>query len=267
MKILRLLGRKLWRALFFLNGSLTFIILFPLFYILLLRESWFPLVFRLKKIWAHLIIFNVGIRYRIIRENKNPWPQPCIICPNHTSFLDIVMTYIVIPEYYHFMGKAELKKVPLFNKFFDRMNILVDRKSIVGAHKAFKRAASDLDKSISIAIFPEATIPDSAPRLGRLKNGAFKLAIEKQVPIVPVVYLDNWKILPDGPLKKTGGTPGISRVVIPDPIPTTGMVEEDADRLKLEYQKVMLDILHRYGCYTEADQLKPVSKGQAMIES
>ncbi len=256
MNFLQLLLRKLWRALFFLNGSVTFIVLFPFFYVLLLRENWFPLVFRLKKVWARLIIFNVGIRYKIINESGTPIPNPCVICPNHTSFLDIVMTYIVMPHYYHFMGKAELKKVPLFNKFFDRMNILVDRGSIMGAHRAFTRAAHDLDKGISIAIFPEATIPACAPDLGRLKNGAFKLAVEKQLPIVPVIYLDNWKILPDGPLKFTGGTPGVSRVLILDPISTKGFSEDDVDSVRNRYQQIMNESLEKYGSCREAREFK-----------
>jgi 1-acyl-sn-glycerol-3-phosphate acyltransferase len=139
--------------------------LFPLFYVLLQKKKWFTKVFALKRFWAKLIIFNVGIRYKIIDLNKKPLPTRCVICPNHASFLDIVTTYIVCPGYFHFMGKAELKKVPLFNQFFDRMNILVDRGSIMGSHRAFTRAASDLDKGISISIFPEATIPDCSPFL------------------------------------------------------------------------------------------------------
>jgi 1-acyl-sn-glycerol-3-phosphate acyltransferase len=256
MNFLSLLLRKIWRALFFVNGVLTFVIMFPLFYLLLMKEKWFPKVFALKKFWAKLIIYNVGIRYSIIDKNKNGFPQTCVICPNHSSFLDIVMTYIVCPKYFHFMGKAELKKVPLFNKFFENMNILVDRGSIMGSHRAFTRASQDIDKGISIAIFPEATIPDCSPHLGRVKNGAFKLAIEKQIPIIPVVFLDNWKILPDGVLKKTGGAPGVSRVVIHLPIETIGLSEDDLSDLKNRYNQIMVDTLSEFNCFNEADLLK-----------
>lgn len=246
MNFLTLVLRKTWRFLFFVNAIVTFLIFFPLFYVLLQREKWFDKVFRLKRIWARFLINNVGIRHCIIRNYRLTPGKPYIICPNHASYLDIILTYISIPEYFHFMGKAELKKVPLFNKFFDRMNILVDRGSIIGSHKAFLRAAEDLDKGISIAIFPEATIPECAPTLGRLKNGAFKLAIDKQVPIVPVVYLDNWRLLPDGKLMKTGGTPGISRVVIHDPVETKGMTESDLPELKKKYAAIIEATLKEY---------------------
>jgi 1-acyl-sn-glycerol-3-phosphate acyltransferase len=197
----------------------------------------------------------VGIRHRIVRSPVLDSKQAYVICPNHTSFLDIILTYIVIPNYFHFMGKAELRKVPLFNIFFNKMNILVDRGSIIGSHRAFLRASRDLDKNISIAIFPEATIPESAPRLGRVKNGAFKLAIDKQVPIIPVVYLDNWRLLPDGERRKTGGTPGVSRVVIHDPIETRGMTENDLSALKKKYLEILDSTLTSYGCQAEADKL------------
>lgn len=247
--------REIWRFFFFLNAVCTFLVLFPAFWFLLKNRQTFPKVFKLKRWWSGVLICFPGIRYRILRESTAPWPTTCVICPNHASYLDIIMTYRVIPHYFHFMGKAELKKVPLFNRFFDHMNILVDRSSIVASHRAFLRAGEDLDRGISIAIFPEATIPECTPEIGRLKNGAFKLAIEKQVPIVPVVFLDNWKVLPDNPRKQVHpGNPGMLRVVIHDPIPTKGMTEADLALLKDQYRKVMDDTLREYGVLEESAQ-------------
>lgn len=249
------LVRKLWKCFFYVNAVTTFLVLYPAFWILLRSHKTFPLVFKLKRWWSKLLIAIPGLRYKVVESSHVKWPEPCIICPNHGSYLDIVMTYRVLPHYFHFMGKAELKKVPLFNSFFDRMNILVDRSSIVNSHKAFVRAAEDLDKGISIAIFPEATIPDCTPALGKLKNGAFKLAIEKQVPIVPIVYLDNWKALPDGPRKKKfPGQPTLLRVVIHDPISTKGMTEADLNQLKEKYKQVMDNTLEKYGSIIESSK-------------
>jgi 1-acyl-sn-glycerol-3-phosphate acyltransferase len=260
------ISREIWRFFFFLNAVCSFLILFPAFWLFLRNKRTFPKVFKLKRWWSGILIYFPGIRYRVLRECSVPWPEPCVICPNHASYLDIIMTYRVIPHYFHFMGKAELKKVPLFNRFFDHMNILVDRSSIVASHKAFVRAGEDIDRGISIAIFPEATIPECTPEIGRLKNGAFKLAIEKQVPIVPVVFLDNWKVLPDSPRKKVyAGSPGLLRVVIHDPIPTKGMKESDLASLKEAYRKVMDETLLKYGVLEESADLKYhgwQSKGQ-----
>jgi len=136
------------------------------------------------------------------------------------------------------MGKAELRKVPFFRRFFDEMNIPVNRKSKMDSHRAFMRAASDLEKGISITLFPEGTILHNGPRIGRFKNGPFRLAIQAQVPVVPITFLDNWVLLPDDFLKRTGH-PGLSRVIIHDPIPTKGMTEADMESLKAKVYQVM----------------------------
>ena len=197
VKFISFILRRIWCAWFFLVGASSFILLYPLFFILLRKRSWFRYAFRLKKVWAHIMLFGSGIFYKIKKEGVIDRKRSYVICPNHTSYLDIVLTNIAFSNYFHFMGKAELQTIPLFNIFFKRMNIPVDRTSITSSHKAFNRAKQDIEKGISIAIYPEGTIPESAPDLGPFKNGAFKLAIEMQIPIVPITYLDNWKIFPD----------------------------------------------------------------------
>lgn len=142
-----------------------------------------------------------------------------------------MLIYIAFPIYFHTMGKAELLKVPLFRRFFERMNIPVNRKSNLDSHRAFLRAGNDIDKGISITLFPEGTIHQNGPVMGRFKNGPFRLAIEKQIPIVPVTFLNNWKLLPDD-FHHRVGHPGIARVIIHEPIPTKGMNETDLEKLK-----------------------------------
>jgi 1-acyl-sn-glycerol-3-phosphate acyltransferase len=243
MKYFRLILQLIWRFWFFLNACLVVIIFYPLYFIVLQKRSWFPFAFRLYRICAYLMIVNAGIFPKIIRKGKKP-KMPYIICPNHQSYLDIITTYVAIPDYFHFMGKAELKNIPLFGHFFKEMNIAVDRTSIISSHKAYKRAMDDLDDGIGIAIFPEATIHEGAPKLKAFKNGAFKIAIEKQVPIVPIVYTTNWKLLPDGILRRmTAGRPGISKIIILDPVETVGMTESDLPQLKNKIYKILEETL------------------------
>ncbi len=187
-----------------------------------------------------------GIKLRIIEQPDLSNIGPCVITPNHSSYLDIILTFVVIPFYFHFMGKAELGKVPLFRKFFDDMHILVDRGSMMASHRSLRRAATDIDRGISIAIFPEATIPMCTPELGRFKNGAFKLAIEKQVPILPVIYLDNYHILPDVKLNQHTGSPGLCRVIIKEPVPTAGLTDKDVDSLKTRIFTIINDTLKEH---------------------
>jgi 1-acyl-sn-glycerol-3-phosphate acyltransferase len=246
MRAIRLVLGMLWRYWFFLIATITFLALFPLFYLFLSHRAWFPYAFRLKKFWGHLFLPMSGLWFRIVSSPDLSKLGPCVITPNHASYLDIVFSFMGIPFYFHMMGKAELGKVPLFNKFFDGMNILVDRGSIVASHKSLRRAADDLDEGISIGIFPEATIPDSAPRLGRFKNGAFKLAIEKQVPVLPVIFLDNYRLMPDGRKVLKGGGPGLSRIVISDPVSTEGMTIDDVPKLRSQIFDIIESTLKQY---------------------
>lgn len=248
MKYFRLILQLAWRFWFYLNCSLVVIIFYPAYFVLLQRKEWFPHVFSLYKICARLFLFNAGIFTRVISNGHLKKEQAYVICPNHASYLDIVTTYIAVPHYFHFMGKAELKNIPLFGHFFKEMNIAVDRSSILSSHRAFIRATDDINKGISVAIFPEATIPIDAPKLKVFKNGAFKLAVETQVPIIPVVFLDNCKIMPDGILRRmVAGHPGISRMVVHEPIETIGMTQNDIEALKKKVQFIMENTLKEYG--------------------
>jgi len=192
-----------------------------------------------------MIVYNVGIRVKIRDEAHLDKNGTYIFCSNHTSYLDTVSTYLATPIYFHFMGKAELLKVPMFRIFFWRMDIPVDRTSRIGSHKAFNRASDDLKKGISIAIFPEGTILNTAPKLHRFKNGPFKLAIDNQVPIVPITFKNNWVILPNGRKAKKGGRPAKMQIVIHKPIETKGMTDNDIEKLKLTLHDIINNELRK----------------------
>jgi 1-acyl-sn-glycerol-3-phosphate acyltransferase len=231
--------RKLWTGLFYTNSALTFLSLFPLFYVYLFNEKWYPKAFKLKRLWARLTLRNVGVRYEIISECDLDCSQPYIFCPNHTSYLDIMMMYLAIPNYFHTIGKIELNRIPLFKSFYGKLNIPVDRKSLRNRHSAYQKAAKVIDKKISMIFFPEGTIPDHTPKLGRFKNGPFKLAIEKQVPVVPVTFINNWRILPSGRRRKRGGQPGKVMAFLHRPIVTKGLTLDQLEELKKKTHRVI----------------------------
>ncbi len=247
MKPVSLILRKIWCGWFFLSGFLFFIPCYPIFLILLSREEWFPIVFRMKKVWARWILLTTGIRFVAEYESEIPKGQAYMICPNHSSYLDILLTNLAFPYYFHFMGKAELKQVPLFNIFFKRMNIAVNRTNLRESHQAFKRASDDLEKGISITVFPEATIPECSPNIGPFTNGAFRIAIEKQVPVVPITFLDNWYLFPDHNCERLVLRPGLSRAIIHKPIPTKGLTLEDVPALKKEVHGILQKCIAEHG--------------------
>lgn len=202
--------------------------------------------FKLKRVWSYCIAIGSGIYPVLIYKGKSKkMPQPCIFTGNHTSYLDIVLSTFYIDHLALYMAKAELLRAPLFKIFFNGMDIPVNRKSRGDSHKALVKAGHQIDKGRSMVIYPEGTISE-AGKLRPFKNGAFKLAIEKQVPIVPIVNLNNWELLQNGGFLKSNGRPGIARMVVLEPIETKGMTEENLVDLRDKVHQLINDTLHEY---------------------
>lgn len=89
------------------------------------------------------------------------------------------------------------------------------------------RAKEELKNGWSIVIFPEGGIPLTTPNLGPFKNGAFKLAIDSEVNILPISIIDNWKLFNVDPILTGLARPGFTRVIVHDPISTIGMDKKD----------------------------------------
>ena len=109
----------------------------------------------------------------------------------------------------------------------------------MSSFRAFKSATEKLKEGVSVVIFPEATIPEEyPPKLHPFKNGAFRLAIELKVPILPVTSVDTWKILWDTGLEY-GSRPGICDIFVHEPIETAHLTLDDADNLRDEVYDVI----------------------------
>jgi len=160
-----------------------------------------------------------------------------IYCPNHTSYIDIPVMLWGVKQDFCFMGKSSLAKVPLIGYMYRKLNILVDRKNPRSRKDAYEKALHELDKGRSIVLFPEGTIPPHPPALGPYKEGAFKIAIEKQIPIVPVTIPFNWLILPDD--GKWLGKPNIAMAIFHQPIITEGMSEANLPELMEKTRSVI----------------------------
>jgi len=208
----------------------TFLPLYPFFLILLSHKSGYWLANILRKLWALLIMLFTGIWIVVEKESKSKIPSPCVFVANHSSYLDILSLALVANGNYMFMAKQELMKIPLFRVFFRTVDIGVNRSSSVDAAKAYKRTVNRIKEGYNVVIFPEGTIGTQVPNLRNFKDGAFKLAIDTEIPIVPVTLLDNWKRLSDK--KGWSGSPGLMRVYLHRPIETKGLNKEEVSSLK-----------------------------------
>ncbi|RMG82634.1 MAG: 1-acyl-sn-glycerol-3-phosphate acyltransferase [Bacteroidetes bacterium] len=237
--------RALWKIYFFIIFSGTLLLLYPVFLWNLQKPERFVTCFRWMRFWAVLLQIFGGVV--LLRKYSSPLPKPpYIICANHSSYWDIILMYRVFRDYFVFMGKDELRNWPVFHVFFTKgMNILVNRKNPVGATKALQEAGERLDRGECVVIFPEGTIPKTAPKMKAFKNGAFRLAVEKQVPIVPVTFTGNWKLLQGSVFLKGKAGPGITKAIVHSPVSTKGLSEEDIVPLKNKVYQIIASGLEK----------------------
>ena len=144
--------------------------------------------------------------------------------------MDIMVMLAVIKQPFVFIGKKSLSKIPVFGFFYSRTCILVDRNSQRSRVDAFEQAQRRLKQGNSICIFPEGGVPEDRELvLDNFKEGAFRLAIEHQIPIVPITFHDNKKRFSYVFLS---GSPGKLRVKIHKFISTAGLELGDRKILK-----------------------------------
>lgn len=222
------LAYKLWFGLMF---WLSLLVLYVPFKLLLRRPKGYRAAFRLKRVWGAFLHWAGLFPQHIIWRGPLPEP-PYVVVSNHSSYIDIVQMFNLVPHYFLMMGKYELQRWPLFRIFFKDMDIAVNRGSHVEAAKAFRRAAKALDSGACVVLFPEGTIPHTVPRMKPFKDGAFRLAIEKQVPVVPVTFLNHWRLFGDPEDLLSRGHPGISRAVVHPAVHTTGLQDSDVVALR-----------------------------------
>lgn len=185
----------------------------------------------MKKVWSWILSFLLFCPINKTFRGKLP-KGPYIVVSNHSSYLDTVFMYSVIPDYFLFIGKGELLKWPLFGLFFRKQDIPVHRDQSRLAYNALQKAYEAIDRGECIAMYPEGTIPLHAPKMKAFKNGAFRMAIDKQVPIVPITWVQNYRIMLEPTKFFEFSLPQQVLVVIHEPIETKGMTDEDLVNLR-----------------------------------
>jgi len=211
-----------------------FFLFYPCYFFASRSPKYYGILNFFRKANSFLCSAFSGVFFNYHFEEKLDRTKTYIYCANHTSNLDIMIFCILAKGRYHFMGKDELLNNPVLGIFFKSIDIAVNRDSKISAFRAFKKAGENLEKGMSLIIFPEGKIDDHyPPKLGEFKNGPFRLAIDKNVPLVPVSIANVWQLnWDDG--AKYGSKPGICDIYIHKPINTSELADADTDRLKEE---------------------------------
>lgn len=224
--------------------GLPIIIMFPLLFVASLKEKWYPYFFTLARVWAKSTLYTSGFYTIIERQTKLQKGKSYMFVANHTSMTDIMLMLAVVKNPFVFVGKVELAKIPLFGYFYKRTCILVDRSSSKSRMAVFERAQKRLNSGLSICIFPEGGVPsDETIVLDEFKDGAFRLAIEHQIDIVPLTFADNKKRFS---YTFFSGGLGVMRVKVHQPIPTLGKSLNDKKEIKDETRTVIYHQLLKF---------------------
>ncbi|AXP80537.1 1-acyl-sn-glycerol-3-phosphate acyltransferase [Mariniflexile rhizosphaerae] len=219
------------------------LIMFPILLISILKESWYPFFFKLARIWAKIILIGMGFNWKIESEQTPEKSKSYMFIANHTSMTDIMLMLVSVKNPFVFVGKKELTKIPLFGFFYKRTCILVDRSSEKSRKAVFLRAQKRLKTGVSICIFPEGGVPEEHIVLDEFKDGAFRLAINHHIPIVPITFADNKKRLS---YTFFSGSPGIMRVKIHDFLLTDNLKVEDTKALNKKAWNIIFKQLQTF---------------------
>lgn len=230
----------LYRVWFYILVALPILVLFPFLLLSISREKWYSYFFKLARFWAKFTLIGMGFRYKIIKEETLNPKKSYMFVANHTSMADIMLMLVTVKNPFVFVGKQELAKIPLFGFFYKRTCILVDRNSAKSRQAVFLRAQRRLKQGLSICIFPEGGVPEEYVLLDTFKDGAFRLAINHQIPVVPITFYDNKKRFS---YTFFSGGPGRMRSKIHKFIKTEGLTIIDTKSLNEKARAVIWDEL------------------------
>lgn len=192
---------SLFRHIYSGYAGLLFVLSFLLIFPFMLFCIWVPgckkFGRKINRYWARVYFTLIFLPVKIENRAKPKKGKPYIYLANHFSYLDIPMMGF-IPGDVQFVGKASIRKAPLFGYYFKQLHIAVDRDRLKSRAETLRRSNLALDSGTGLVIFPEGGIyTKEPPQMVSFKNGAFKLSLSKQIPIIPVTLSYNHLILPD----------------------------------------------------------------------
>lgn len=189
------------------------------------------MIYRICSGWSDVWFFLIGIRPKKIMTAEDPKPAAqYIFVANHISYLDIAMIVKTIRQPTRPLGKAEIAKVPVFGFLYRYGAIMVDRSNPENRKKSVAQLKSVLRKGISVFIFPEGTFNTTHQPLKEFYDGAFRIAIETQTPLLPVIFPDTAKRLHYSSIFSF--TPGTCRAIFLEAVPVDLLTIQDLPELK-----------------------------------
>lgn len=209
-------------------------------------------MYKVCKAWASVWYCTIGVIHKNIYEYPHDNTKQYIFVANHISYMDIPPIVVTAKQPIRVLGKYEMVKVPIFGWIYRAAVILVDRSSAEKRAKSVRALKSAINHGISIFIFPEGTFNITPQPLKEFYDGAFRIAIETQTNIKPLLLVDTLKRLHYKSLFEL--TPGYNRVVYLEEVNVQGLTMKNLKEVKQKVYDMMDECLRRYNEY-KADEL------------
>jgi 1-acyl-sn-glycerol-3-phosphate acyltransferase len=220
---------------------ISFFIVIPFYFLIFTfykKEKSAVIAHRLTRYWGKALFIIFLIRLKVKNREYINQKQTYVFISNHQSFLDIPAYTIACKNTLRFLAKAELTKAPLLGYVIKNLYISVDRKDKAARIKSMENMMNSLKDGVSVFICPEGTRNRTEKPLLDFHDGAFRLAIESQLPLAVYTLQDSKKHLsPERPFELL---PGTIHSVWSKPIETKGMTAADLPRLKEAARNLML---------------------------
>ncbi|MBO9620124.1 MAG: 1-acyl-sn-glycerol-3-phosphate acyltransferase [Niabella sp.] len=247
----------MFRILYTIWAAIIFVAIMLLIFPLAIIAAFFGrikggnFIYRLCITWADIWFALTGIRVKKIYETPFDPDKKYILIANHISYLDIPVMIKVFRKPMRPLGKVEMAKIPVFGFIYNRAIVTVNRDSATERAKSIRILRSVINKGISIFVFPEGTFNETGGPLKSFYNGAFKLALETNTPIRPVLFLDTYTRMPYD--RRFSLNPGQCRAVFLEEIDVGSFGEKGSERLKQKVYELMEQKLIEYN----ASWIKP----------
>lgn len=202
------------------------------------------LIYRLCMLWGDIWFFLIFIFHRNYFEQPPEKDKQYIFVGNHISFLDAPLIVKTIRRPIRALGKTEMGKVPVFGFIYKYAVVRVDRSNADNRAKSVRNMRSILKKGISIVVFPEGTFNMTPNPLKDFYDGAFRVAIEAQMPIKPFLFLDSYDRMNYKSIFSL--TPGKNRAVFLEDVSVEGLTQQDLPALKQKVYDLMDRKLREY---------------------
>jgi 1-acyl-sn-glycerol-3-phosphate acyltransferase len=220
------------------------VLVFVLFFMLFGKVKGGNLVYRAANIWARIWYGLIGVHHEEIYEVPHDKNRQFIFVANHISYMDIPALVRCMHQPIRVLGKYEMLRYPVFGLIYRMAVIVVDRKDAETRAKSVRALKAALQKGISIFIFPEGTFNETEKPLKEFYDGAFRIAIQNQTSIKPLLFLNTHERMHYKSIFEL--TPGKSRVVFMNEIDVSCYKMDDIHLLKQKVHDLMEEGLLKY---------------------